>query len=154
MLMSPTTSRDQPDRVRQGSAGMTLVEILVVLSIVAIASGVVMIRSGIGQSTSVLDADADRLSGALTETADLALFSGRDAIATWSGSSLSLQQEGDAPRIETLSSSVSFGTYAGTARLSADGNGLPFKVVLRQGTQSRALQFDGVTASVLSGDKG
>ena len=69
--------------MRAGQAGVTLIERLVVLSIIAIASGAVMLRF-VGQSGTDAVAEAGRLADAMTVASEAALVSGNPQAVVWS----------------------------------------------------------------------
>ena len=65
---------------RAPEAGLTLVEVLIVLSIIGIATGAAMLRLGIGQQDDRLAASAQTLALEVTLAADAALSSGQDRV--------------------------------------------------------------------------
>ena len=65
---------------RDPEAGVTLVEILVVLSIIAITTGAAMLRLGFGRSTDDFDSAVARMASAVTAASDFAMQTGQDRL--------------------------------------------------------------------------
>ena len=72
--------------VRRGDNGVTLIEMLVVLSVISIAAGVLILRFSATPGTDPR-AEADRLAAVLTEAAEAALYSGNPGALIWSDDS-------------------------------------------------------------------
>ena len=137
---------------RNVEAGVTLVEILVVLSIIAITTGAAMLRLGLGRGAGDLAGAAGQVALAVTEAADAALASGQDRVLELGPEGYRIGVEGSAAewrRLPGLDLAQADGG-AGPLRLSADGAAAPFRLRLSADGHSVLLRFDGLRASVES----
>ena len=135
---------------RNATAGLTLVEVLVVLSIIAIAAGAAMLRLGIGHGADDLQASATRLALAITAASDQAMESGQDQrldIGPEGFRIAALRSETEAPWHSLVGAGFVDPTSA-TFVLAADGTAVPFDLRLGSGRASTLLRFDGVQARV------
>jgi general secretion pathway protein H len=135
-------------RRRSGEAGVTLVEILVVLSIIAITSGAVMLRLGLGRSDDTLTSTAQTMALAVTQGSDQALSSGQDRVLMIADQAYALQPANTDPVWTALPGLTLTRADAATdpLRLAADGTSAPFALVLAQAGRSVTITFDGLTA--------
>ncbi len=136
---------------RDPEAGVTLVEILVVLSIIAITTGAAMLRLGFGRSEEDFTAAAEAMAMTVTAASDDALQTGLDRV-------LQLGPEGyrivaadavTAPSWHSIPD-LTFRPAEGSAalRLSADAASTPFVLRFEGAKQSLFLRFDGLKARV------
>ena len=141
-------ARPGPQR-RQAQAGVTLVEILIVLSIIAITTGAVMLRLGLGKSDDALTSAAQTMALAVTQASDAALSSGKDRVLEFGALGYSLHSM-DAATAWTPLPGLTLtrsDAVAGPLRLSADGTSVPFGLILTQDSRSITVAFDGLRAS-------
>lgn len=138
-----------PRRERHPEAGISLVEVLVVLSLVAVVSGLAMLQFGAGQGASQLDLDAMRIATEVADASDQALFSGSERLVTWQDDRVSVSGNGASATMLSLSNGVLITTPPGQHRLSALGLSLPLTLVLAMGTTTRQVHYDGASAVVL-----
>ena len=135
---------------RKAEAGVTLVEILVVLSIIAITTGAAMLRLGIGRAQDDLTNAAAAMALAVTEASDAALASGQDRVLELGPQGYRVGPDGSDPAWRQLSGLglASAGADAGPWRLSADAASTPFGVRLSSDAKSVQVRFDGLRATV------
>ena len=168
------TRANQPRRA--GQAGVTLVEILVVLSIIAITTGAAMLRLGVGRDGDPLSAAATGLALALTAASDAALAGGTDrrlqigpqgyriasaASAGNTANAADAASAADAANAADAASAAPWHPLAGltatvdpvtaAGRLAADGSAAPFQIRLAAGGRSLLVRFDGLRARVEAG---
>lgn len=136
-------------RRRQAEAGVTLVEILVVLSIIAITTGAVMLRLGLGRSDDALTSAAQTLALAVTQGSDAALTTGEDRLLEIGPLGFSLHATSAAAPWNPLPDLTLTRSDAlpDALRLAADGTSAPFGLVLTQGRRSVTVAFDGLRAT-------
>lgn len=137
---------------RKADAGLTLIEVLVVLSIIAITAGAAMLRLGFGHGQDDLTAAANAMALAVTEASDAALTSGQDRILELGPEAYFIRVDGrtsdpDWRKVSGLMLAAAQGE-TGPWRLSADAASPPFGVRLSAGHQSVTLWFDGLRARV------
>jgi general secretion pathway protein H len=134
---------------RHAEAGVTLVEILVVLSIIAIAAGAVMLRLGIGRSDDALTSTAQMLALTLTQASDTALSTGEDRVLEVGGLGYSLHPASVAAVWTPLPDLTLTRSDAAPdpLRLAADGTSEPFQLRLSQGGRFVTVAFDGLRAT-------
>ena len=135
---------------RNVEAGVTLVEILVVLSIIAITTGAAMLRLGLGRGAGDLAGAAGQVALAVTEAADAALASGQDRLLELGPDGYRIGVAGgeaDWHRLPGLGLARAEGGV-GPLRLSADGAAAPFRLRLSADGHSVLLRFDGLRAKV------
>lgn len=138
--------------LRKADAGLTLVEVLVVLSIIAITTGAAMLRLGLGRGQDDLAATATAMAAAVTEASDAALASGQDRVLELGPEAYLIQPDGSASapvwrQTPGLALAAAQGGQ-GPWRLSADAASAPFGLRLSAGQQSVFVQFDGLRARV------
>ena len=137
---------------RTGQAGVTLVEILVVLSIIAITTGAAMLRLGIGSGRDQLANAAAATALAITDASDAALASGRDRLIEFNAGSYRLATDNSGADWHAMPGvdKMSVVGQDGPRRLSADGSSPPFQLRLTADGQNVLVRFDGLTAKVES----
>lgn len=138
-----------PNR-RNASAGLTLVEVLVVLSIIAIAAGAAMLRLGIGQGADDLSASATTLALAITAASDQAMVSGHDQRLDIGPEGFRLApvlSETD-PLWQPLTNTDFADPTSASFLLAANGTASPFVLRLGSAGASTLLRFDGLQAWV------
>ncbi|MEO8241425.1 MAG: prepilin-type N-terminal cleavage/methylation domain-containing protein [bacterium] len=134
---------------RQAQAGVTLVEILVVLSIIAITTGAAMLRLGIGASEDRLASTAQTLALAITQSSDAALATGEDRLLDLGPQAYRLHPASAADSQWTPTDGLTFTDPAPvTVRFAADGTSLPFQLHLSQDDRSILITFDGLRATI------
>lgn len=129
---------------RDGEAGVTLVEVLVVLVLVGLMAGAVGLRLGDRPSDSAEQREATRLAVRLSLAADTALTTGEAATFTWGPDGYSL---GDGPLRRT---SAPILTAPGQYPISPDllpARSGPLRLTLGDTT----VVFDGARAFVVPG---
>lgn len=146
MLRATAALRRKPD------AGLTLVEVLVVLSIIAITTGAAMLRLGLGGVQDNLLATATTMATAVTEASDAALATGHDRVLNLRPDAYLIAADGSTAdpvwrQTPGLKLAASQGG-AGPWRLSADAASAPFDLRLSAGPQTVTLRFDGLRATV------
>jgi general secretion pathway protein H len=142
-------------------AGLTLVEMLVVLAIVGVMAGLVVLSAGSGRGHGA-EIEARRLAARLDLAADEAMVTGRPVafIGSRSGYRFLMQRAGQwrdetAPALEpySLPSGLSLeGAGAAPVVIGADGGGTPLDLRLVPAKETVwAVAFDGVSASAKAG---
>lgn len=139
-----------PRRERHAEAGISLVEVLVVLSVIAVVSGLAMLQFGAGRSASLLDMDATRIAAEVGGASDQALFSGVERLVSWQDDRLAVSGNGASGTVFSLADGVEITTPPGQHRLSALGLSLPLTLVLAMGETRRQIYYDGASAVVLT----
>lgn len=137
----------QARAVRQPQAGVTLVEILVVLSIIAITTGAVMLRLGVGRSDDALTSTAQTMALAITQASDAALAGGEDRVLEAGALGWTLHRPGAEPVWTPLPGGVTV-AEVGPWRLAADGTSAPFGVTLSLRDRAITVAYDGLRAGV------
>ena len=148
--------------VRRSDSGVTLIEMLVVLSIISIAAGVLILRfSGlVGNNPK---AEAGNLAEVLTEAAETALYSGNPSALVWSS---------DSYRIETFKPGLGWQTaqdhgqhdlaagvtlrrndgHDGPLVIAPSGIALPARFLLTSADAAWRVDFNGLSAEVKAPD--
>ena len=140
----PTSARRSPDCRRGAEAGLTLVEMLVVLAIIAVASGAAMLSFGGDGGPRAADAEARKLAIALQRASDDALVASRPASIAWTAEGYAVAGAARAlPEDVRLSS-----TATSPARLGGDGVGPSIEWTLTAGGTARTVRYDGLNAAV------
>lgn len=147
-------------RARDRRAGMTLVEVLVVLAIVGVSAGVVVLAAGTGDRQLSVESEANRLADRLRLAADEVLVTRRPLVLTWDagGYRFTPGRASDVPGEalrdrHDLPAGIRL-TAAGTASPTAvDPDGAePVAVFILAGDgQVRRVSFDGLNATVEAG---
>jgi general secretion pathway protein H len=141
-------------------AGMTLVEMLVVLAIVGITAGAAALSIGSATRAPNIESEARRLADRLQLAADDVMVSDRPlafiwnekgyAFVGWSGSGAT---EGEALDSHSLPAGMTIEpkTSSRPVPLGIDGMGMPVAVRLRSDTESWIVAYDGLNATALRG---
>ncbi len=134
---------------RTADAGLTLVEVLVVLSIIAVTTGALMLRLGGGRTENDLTASAAGLALVITAASDRALVSGRDERLDIGPDGYRVYPMGteSAPPWQKLTNTSFADPTSATFLLMADGTSTPFQLQLRSAEASTVLRFDGLRAT-------
>ncbi len=137
---------------RDAEAGVTLVEILVVLSIIAITTGAAMLRLGFGHSEDETRAAVAAMARTITAASDDALQTGQDRVLQLGpkGYRVIAANATTEPVWQTVPG-LSFqpvGDRNQALRLSADGASPAFDLRLQAGSEALFLHFDGLKARV------
>jgi prepilin-type N-terminal cleavage/methylation domain-containing protein len=137
---------------REPEAGVTLVEILVVLSIIAITTGAAMLRLGFGKSQDDFAAAVQTMALSVTAASDAAMQAGRDGRLElgplgYRLVSADTTAESSWQTLPGLSFQPVFGRDAALP-LMADGASPPFDLRLAGAERTLFLHFDGLTARV------
>ena len=139
---------------RAGEAGLTLVEMLVVLAIIGIASGATVLGLGFATRGASTAAEANRLAAELRLASDDAMLGDRAMAFTWDGArygfSAGAVGEGSfashslPPGIRLVMPSPS-----GSIAIGADGAGMPIRARLESSADQWEVRYDGaiVTAA-------
>jgi general secretion pathway protein H len=150
---------------RAGDAGVTLVEILVVLTLIAISAGIVSYALPSGAQARTLDQEAALLTARLNLAAERSLMNGRHYTLDWQAEGYAFQEWQDgawraatgAPLSEghTLASGAVLsdddGTRKGTVQITPDllpGDEGVVLLWLDAGAVRRSVFFDGAAAGV------
>ena len=144
--------------MRKADAGVTLIEMLVVLSIIAIASGALMLRFA-GKTGTDPMAEAGRLADAITAAAEVALVSGNPQAVVWGDHDYRLmawrpgQNWQDAPGSHhALDPSLRLARVdgqKGSLVLAPGGVAQPAGFVLASADRRIEVRFDGLAAAVV-----
>ena len=149
------TSRCQPLR-RRSDSGITLVEMLVVLAVIAVAAGVVMLRFP-GNAGTTPATEAVALALALTTASDQALTSGRPRSLDWAEDGYRVlhwlpgsgwvAEPGTVRALAPASALTrSDGAAAGPVLIGTDALTAPATFTLGTGTAAWVVAFDGLAA--------
>lgn len=151
--------------MRRADAGVTMIEILVVLTLIAISAGIVSYALPSAAPTRTVQQEATLLAARLNLAAERSLMNGRHYMLDWHSDGYRFQewengawkpvngaplaQRHDLARGATLSGadSVSSGTFHIAPDLLPDKDGIK-ELWLGKGTVRRAVVFDGATAGV------
>ncbi|MFZ5707133.1 MAG: GspH/FimT family pseudopilin [Pseudomonadota bacterium] len=136
-----------------GESGMTLVEMLAVLAIIAIAAGATVLGIGAATRAPSVEAEARRLSSRLQSVADEAMVSDQPVAFTWDdrgyaflGSS-SGNDEAHARHRLPVGIRLDMGKRTPPLMLGVDGTGVPASIGLRSGEDRWMVVYDGLSAT-------
>jgi len=136
-----------------GESGMTLVEMLAVLAIIAIAAGATVLGIGAATRAPSVEAEARRLSSRLQSVADEAMVSDRPVAFTWDerGYAFEGSASGDdaAHGRHRLPAGIriDMGRRKPPLMLGVDGTGVPASIGLRSGEDRWMVVYDGLSAT-------
>lgn len=127
---------------RRPDAGVTLTEMLVVLALIAVASGAAMLRLGSVTGNTPARAALEALAQDMRQASHDALMSGSDAVLEWRADAyrLSVDAAGDWTPLPARLRLDGTGLY----RIQADGAGMPLRLMARGDDGAFILAFDGV----------
>lgn len=137
---------------------MTLVEMLAVLAIIAVAAGATVLGIGAATRAPSVEAEARRLSTRLQSVADEAMVTDRQLAFTWDDKGYAFQSwDGQGWRTGTDEAHGRHRLPAGIAMdmgrrrpplmLGVDGSGIPASIGLRTGADRWLVVYDGLAAS-------
>ncbi|MBC7735711.1 MAG: prepilin-type N-terminal cleavage/methylation domain-containing protein [Candidatus Saccharibacteria bacterium] len=141
---------------RDAESGVTLIEMLVVLSIISVAAGVLILRFS-GPAALDPRAEAGRLAYALSQAAETALYSGNPSALIWTADSYRVDtfKPGlgwqPAIAVATLARGVSLRRNDGRdgpLMIAAGGIALPARLVLTSPDAAWVVDFNGLQAMV------
>lgn len=144
--------------LRGAESGMTLVEMLAVLAIIAIAAGATVLGIGAATRAPSVEAEARRLSTRLQSVADEAMVSDRPLALTWDDQGYAFQswdghgwQTGsdDAHARHKLPAGIKLdmGRRVPPLMLGVDGSGIPASIGVRTGDDRWLVVYDGLAAT-------
>lgn len=145
---------------RGGEAGMTLVEMLVVLAIVGIAAGAAALGIGAATRSPNIEAEARRLADRLQLAADDVMISDRPLAFTWNEESYGFvawdggqwrAEGGEGFERHDLPGGMAIEPKAdrGPVPLGIDGMGMPLAIRLRNARESWIVAYDGLNVTAL-----
>lgn len=144
-------------RSRRGDAGVTLIELLIVLSIMAIIAGLVIPLLGPGVSSAELKAAAREMAAGLRLARSEAMATRRDTRVTIDLEQRKFQVEGD-PRVYALPAKLELKLYTaqsdlvservGAIRFFADGGSNGGRITLASGERKYDVDVDWLTGRV------
>lgn len=146
--------------VRDPRAGMTLIEVLVVLAIVGVSAGVVVLAAGSGGRQVSVESEANRLADRLRLAADEVLVTRRPLSLTWEagGYQFTSGQDANIPgealrdrHVLPAGVRLSAAGAASPTALDPDGAEPVAVFVLAGDGQVRRVMFDGLNATIESG---
>lgn len=147
--------------MRKADAGVTLIEMLVVLSIISIAAGVLILKFA-GPSSADPRAEAGRLADTLSQAAETALYSGNPSRLIWSADSYRIDTfkpglgwqptEASEPLANGLSLRRNDG-HDGPLMIAPGGIALPARFLLTSAAASWRVDFNGLSAVVRTPDE-
>ena len=150
---------------RKADAGITLIEMLVVLSIISIAAGVLVLQFS-GASRSDTKAEAAHLADVLTQAGETALYSGNPGALIWSQTGYRIESFKPGLGWQIAEGNVQHDLGVGLTLTRADGRdgplmiapggiALPARFLLTNASAAWRVDFNGLSAEVKSpGDDG
>ena len=139
----------QPARAE---AGLTLVEMLVVLAIVGVAAGATVLGLGFATRGASTAAEANRLASVLRLASDDAMLGDRAIAFSWSGQRYGFT--GSMPGEDALGPHrmprgvrLVMARANGSVPIASDGAGVPILARLEGGTDRWEVRYDGATVS-------
>ena len=151
--------------VRRAESGVTLVEMLVVLSIISIAAGVLTLQFP-GLTGNDTKAEAGQLADVLTQAGETALYSGNPRALIWSQDGYRLEsftpglgwQIADGQAQHDFAAGLSLRRndgHDGPLMIAPGGIALPARFLLTTGNAAWRVDFNGLSAEVKApGDDG
>ncbi len=136
---------------RAGQAGVTLIEMMIVLVVIGVATGAATLGLGALGRNDAAEQEARRLATAIGLAVDDALISGASRAVIWDAQGYRI---GDADRhllADGITLARADGTDAGLA-LSAEATNPAVDFVLQGDAALWRVSFDGLSASVAPGD--
>lgn len=145
---------------RPSDAGMTLIEMLIVLAIIGVAAGAVTLGIGAATRKPTAETEARRLAARLQAAADAAMLGDRRiaftverngySFATVPGTGPALPQDDRTFGFHRLPSAMTM-TIDTTPPvvLGVDGSGRPMSAIIEAGSQRWRVAYDGMTVSAI-----
>lgn len=136
-----------------GESGMTLVEMLAVLAIIAVAAGATVLGIGAATRAPSVEAEARRLSSRLQSVADEAMVSDQPVAFTWDDRGYAFQgsssgnDEAQARHRLPAGIRLDMGKRTPPLMLGVDGTGVPASIGLRSGEDRWMVVYDGLSAT-------
>ena len=140
-----------PDRPPSGQAGLTLVEVLVVLALIGIATAAAMLSVGGPNPGRDVAAEARQLAQRLQAAADEAVVTAHPIDFAWDAGHYSFAAVGEAPANEqhAMPDGIALtSTARSPARIVGDGIGPTLDVTLSRDGHTRTVRFDGLNAEL------
>lgn len=132
---------------RDRQAGVTLVEVLVTLSIIAVLAGLSILAFGPGGRGAAAEFTAERLADDLNTAALVSFTTGAPAEVDASRDSYRIRQGSEAPRVVEVPGGVRLsGSTGGTLRILPDGTGAVSEWRVTGARTPWIVTFDGLTA--------
>lgn len=143
---------------RGAESGMTLVEMLAVLAIIAVAAGATVLGIGAATRAPSVESEARRLSSRLQSVADEAMVTDRPLALTWDEKGYAFtswdgrdwqagEDEGHARHRLPAGIRLDMGRRRPPLLLGVDGTGVPATIGLRAGADRWLVVYDGLSAS-------
>ncbi len=145
--------------VRRGDeAGMTLVEMMVVLVIIAVGAGAIVLGIGAATRAPNAEAEARRLSSRLQSVADEAMVTDRPLAFTWDAKGYAFlswdgsgwqegEDEAHARHSLPAGMKIEMGQRRPPLLLGVDGSGVPAAISLVTGSGRWLVVYDGLAAT-------
>ena len=145
-------------RPRPGSAGFTLVEMLIVLAVIGVAAGAVAFSVGSLTRAPSVESEARRFAGRLQAAADDAMLGDRSialtvekdgyGFATVAADGKYITRTDDAFAFHQLPAGITVTLdVKPPVRLGVDGSGTPLSAIVESGRQRWLVSYDGMTAN-------
>ncbi|MBO9379370.1 type II secretion system protein GspH [Sphingomonas histidinilytica] len=145
-------------QARGGESGMTLVEMLAVLAIIAVAAGATVLGIGAATRAPGVEAEARRLASRLQSVADEAMVSDRPVALSWDEKGYAFTgwdgrgwqtgtDEAHARHRLPAGIRLDMGRRTPPLLLGVDGTGVPATIGLRSGKDRWLVVYDGLSAS-------
>lgn len=145
--------------MRKREAGVTLIEMLVVLSIISVAAGVLILQFS-GPSNDPR-AEAEHLAATLSQAAETALYSGNPSVLIWSADSYRIDtfKPGAGWQPSQAAQSLTNGLtlrrndgHDGALMIAPGGIALPARFLLTSADAAWRVDFNGLSAQVRTPD--
>jgi general secretion pathway protein H len=136
--------------LRHPAAGVTLIEMIIVLAVISVATGAATLGLGMLGRDDMAEQEARRLAAVIGLAADDALISGVSRTVAWDAHGYRI---GTAER-HALSGGVALARGDGTDAaivLSPDATGVAVDFVMQADTAIWRVSFDGLSATVMPG---
>lgn len=139
----------------RADAGLTLAEMLVVLAIIGVMSGVAVLGVGAVDRTVGAEIEARRLAARLSLAADQASVDRRARVFAWTDEGWSVAPAGAATSAERHDLPdglrLSVDSAGEAVSVMPDGVGQPFQAVVAGGVERWRVEFDGLQATAVAG---
>ena len=147
--------------MRNREAGVTLIEMLVVLSIISIAAGVLILRFA-GPSATDTRAEAGRLADTLSQAAETSLYSGNPSALIWSAQGYRIDTFKPGLGWQPVTTPQALGAglsmrrndgHDGPLMIAPGGIALPARFLLTSADSAWRVDFNGLSAAVRTPDE-